>query len=251
MEMKREAQYRQAEENAARARQLEQQVEDLRRQAEKEKLRDDATQQRKQVACDAFQAGDDLVRELQENAARRKQEREQQRKKEREAARERQWQKFKENQKPPRPEPGTKPAYEPTGFPSAASRPAPGPRPRSSSPAPEANPSPRPPPARFSSFAEFDAYWARFEQRVSAAGTKDIRITDIPWPTTLLTISGVSTSDALDVRKRKLKAALVRWHPDKWGKLMDLIHESDRTKVVEKVKEVTRRIIEEKKRYGQ
>merc|ERR1719335_1009495 len=48
MEMKREAQYRQAEENAARARQPEQQVEDLRRQAEKEKLRDDATQQRKQ-----------------------------------------------------------------------------------------------------------------------------------------------------------------------------------------------------------
>jgi hypothetical protein len=65
-----------------------------------------------------------------------------------------------------------------------------------------------------------------------------------------VTISGVGTNESLEMRKRKLRAALVRWHPDKWAKVLDCIHESDRAQVVDKVKEVTRRIIEEKKRYG-
>jgi len=244
MEAKREVEYAHLGEIAARARETEEQVEEMRREQVRQRLVEDATQQRKQAVAEALGSGDDIVRQLSENAAKRRLANEARRKQEREAAREAQWRRYHEAPKPPQ-MPGADAA------PSAPSRPPPRPRPRSSSlPAEGGQPTPRPPPVRFGSFAEFDAHWARFEQRASAAGARDLRLVDVPWPTSLTTVSGVSAGESLDARKRKLRAALVRWHPDKWGKLLECIHESDRAKVVERIKEVTRRIIEEKKRYG-
>jgi hypothetical protein len=243
-EVKREAEYVHVGEAARLAREAEEEVEEMRRVQARQRLCEDANQGRKQAAADAFESADDLVREISENAAQRRLANEARRRKEREAAREAQWRRYHE---PPKPPPAAHSGTASASAPSNGARPPP--RARSSLSADNGPPSARPPPVRFTSFAEFDAYWSRFESRVNA-GARDLHFIDVPWPTSLVTISGVGTNESLEMRKRKLRAALVRWHPDKWAKVLDCIHESDRAQVVDKVKEVTRRIIEEKKRHG-
>lgn len=243
-EAKREVQYKHLEHAAKVARETEEEMEEMRRERARQQVREDATHARKQAAADAFDFADDLVSQLAEKRKQKREADEARRKKEREAAWEAQRKRFHDppKQAPPRPS-----ADAPTapGMPRQAPR-----RPRSSSLSKEGGPpSARPPPARFSSFSEFDTYWTRFEQRVSG-GARDLNLIDVPWPTSLVTVSGVSADERLEERKKKLRAALVRWHPDKWCKLLESINECDRAKVIEKVKEVTRRIIEEKKRYG-
>lgn len=240
LEAKREVEYANVAEAAARARETEEQLEEMRREQERQRLREDATQARKNVAAEALDSADDMVRKISENAANRRLANEARRRKEREDAREAQWKRFHEQPKPPPRASNVNHDY----VPPEAPRPSATPQKSSLS-----GLSARPPPVRFGSFSEFDAYWTRFEQRVST-GARDLRLIDVPWPTSLVTVSGVSAGESLDVRKRKLRAALVRWHPDKWSKVLDCIHESDRATVVETVKAVTRRIIEEKKRYG-
>lgn len=100
----------------------------------------------------------------------------------------------------------------------------------------------------FATFGEFEAAWSKFERAVDAG--KPIRCADVPWPTALPTVSGVSAGDNAAERKKMLRAALVRWHPDKWGSIFALVCEEDSQIVMEKVKEVTRRIIDERKLYG-
>lgn len=118
---------------------------------------------------------------------------------------------------------------------------------------------PRPPPApsssrktanndpQFKSFAEFDNAWACFEQKASNGG---IRATDVPWPTSLPSVAGITDSDSGSDKKKKLRAALVRWHPDKWGRIIDSVSKDEQPLVMERVKEVTQRILDEKKRHG-
>lgn len=256
----REAGRAQLEAASAAMRKMEDELEDVRRAQQKEQLREDAAQARKEVASAALQDSDDIVRQISENAARRRREADARMKKNREAARAAEWKKYHEGQyapktnagKPPpgnapnrgnsfhgRPDGGSGSRASSAGAGSAGSR---------ASSVPRAASKPRPS-TNFMSFEDFDAAWAAFEKQV-AAGAKDLRLADVPWPTTLPTVSGVESKESLDVRKRKLRAALVRWHPDKWGKLMECIHEADRGQVVERVKEVTRRIITEKKMYG-
>jgi len=102
--------------------------------------------------------------------------------------------------------------------------------------------------AQYASFGDFDTAWSRFEQQSATA--QSIRYGSVPWPTSLPTVSGVAQSDSHAERKRKFRAALVRWHPDKWGAVMAKVCEGDRPRVMERVKEVTQRILEEKKRFG-
>lgn len=244
-------------EAAAKAQKVEQLLEDMRREEARQKLREDATQGRKNAAAEAMEDSDDLVRQIQENAAARRAANAARQKKEREVAREAQYRRY-ESTKPPSRSPSPappkssgaagapprRPSKEESRGPSKDTRPPP--RPRASSLGPGSE---RRPPTSFLSFEDFDAHWARFEERITAGG-KDLRLLDVPWPLSLATVSGVSACESLAARKTKLRAALKRWHPDKWSKLLDCIHESDRAKVVEKVKEVTRKIIDEKKRYG-
>jgi len=72
----------------------------------------------------------------------------------------------------------------------------------------------------------------------------------VPWPSLLPTVSGISPDDGPGERKQKLRAAVLRWHPDKWGRILESIRAGDRAQVMERVKGVTRRILEERKRYG-
>lgn len=101
---------------------------------------------------------------------------------------------------------------------------------------------------RFSSFASYEEAWSRFEQK--SKDGQPISYADIPWPTSLSAVSGAAGTDEAGARKSKLRAALLRWHPDKWAPLLSRIRETDQASVTEKVKEVTRRILEEKQRFG-
>ena len=64
------------------------------------------------------------------------------------------------------------------------------------------------------------------------------------------TVSGIEPADGADVRKRKLRAALVRWHPDKWVRVFEAMAVDERVGVVERVQAITRRILDEKARFG-
>merc|ERR1711862_33004 len=151
-----------------------------------------------------------------------------------EAAREAQWKRFHEPKKPAGNENAPPGAQVPPRAAPQQNKPN---LPSRGTQAPQ-----RPLPSRFNSFSEFDACWLQFEARVKS-GAQSLRHADVPWPTSLPTVSGVSADESPDVQKQKLRAALVRWHPDKWGNLLESIQEGDRKQVVEKVKEVTRRII--------
>eukprot|EP00930_Biecheleria_cincta_P098045 TRINITY_DN89730_c0_g1_i1.p1 TRINITY_DN89730_c0_g1~~TRINITY_DN89730_c0_g1_i1.p1 ORF type:complete len:461 (-),score=98.77 TRINITY_DN89730_c0_g1_i1:181-1563(-) len=119
---------------------------------------------------------------------------------------------------------------------------------------------PAPPPASkvpatpgFASFADFGKAWSSFEQKLQTAGTSQksawLRCADIPWPTSLSSVSGAAAGDDPAEKKRKLRSALVRWHPDKWAPILEQVVESERAQVMEQVKQVTQRILEEKKRF--
>jgi len=116
-------------------------------------------------------------------------------------------------------------------------------------PAPTAKP-PQPvvPERRFASFAEYDKAWHNFEAALSKGG--QLAYIDVPWPSSLSSVSGVEVCDDHSEQKKKLRAALVRWHPDKWSPILDKVKESEKAKVMERVKEVTQRILEEKKRFS-
>lgn len=240
----------QLEAASAMVRQTEDQLEDARREQRKEQLREDAARVRKEVANEAQHEADDIVRQIAENAARRRREADAKLKKSRQAAREAEWKKYHEGQYAPKSNgteqpPGSAPNRGAGARASSGSRASSGYRASSLS---RAASKPQPP-THFRSLAEFDAAWASFEKQV-AASVQGMRLLDVPWPSSLPTVSGVEAQESLEVRKRKLRAALVRWHPDKWSRILECIHETDRGQVVERVKEVTRRIIQEKKVYG-
>lgn len=102
---------------------------------------------------------------------------------------------------------------------------------------------------RFASFVAFEEAWSGFEA-VAATLDRKLCLADIPWPLDLPTISGVELHDASVERKRKLRAALLRWHPDKWAPLFSQVREADKAEVTERVKEVTRRILAEKEQFA-
>eukprot|EP00927_Polykrikos_kofoidii_P073234 TRINITY_DN69295_c0_g1_i1.p1 TRINITY_DN69295_c0_g1~~TRINITY_DN69295_c0_g1_i1.p1 ORF type:complete len:431 (+),score=76.76 TRINITY_DN69295_c0_g1_i1:32-1324(+) len=127
--------------------------------------------------------------------------------------------------------------------PTGASSPAP---PRISTPAAaEATAEPR-----FTHFGAWENAWSTFEASARGKGGSQLSFAEIPWPQSLPTISGVQEGDDGPARKKKLRTALLRWHPDKWAPILERVRESDRARVTEQVKEVTRRILVEKDRYG-
>lgn len=119
---------------------------------------------------------------------------------------------------------------------------------------------PAPPPAPkvpaapvFASFADFGKAWSSFEQKLQTAASSQkspwLRCADIPWPTSLPAVSGASAGDDPAEKKKKLRSALMRWHPDKWAPILEQVVESERAQVMDQVKHVTQRILEEKKRF--
>jgi hypothetical protein len=46
--------------------------------------------------------------------------------------------------------------------------------------------------------------------------------------------------------KRRVAAALRRWHPDKWRRILDRVPEVEQACVMEQVKNIAQRLLEEK-----
>ncbi|KAK7238686.1 hypothetical protein SO694_00020494 [Aureococcus anophagefferens] len=103
----------------------------------------------------------------------------------------------------------------------------------------EARGAPPPAPARPA------AALARFETKLEAAAEGALRLGDLPLPRRSGSVSGASRADPVDDRKRAVRAALLRWHPDKFD--LSKFHPDDRDAVSDAVAEVTRRIVKEKK----
>lgn len=108
---------------------------------------------------------------------------------------------------------------------------------------------------KFNSFADFSAAWSAFEKRLSdrLSGTAFVRsaaflVSDIPWPNGIESVSGTISSDTAAEAKKKLRTALLRWHPDKWAPILEHVAEADRAEVIARVKLVTQRLLEEKQR---
>lgn len=113
---------------------------------------------------------------------------------------------------------------------------------------------------KYHSFADFSAAWSAFEKKLhlyrgdaaataasGSRGSGHLSVSDIPWPDGLLSVSGTSSSDTPAEAKKKLRTALLRWHPDKWAPILEHVAPADRAEVISRVKLVTQRLLEEKK----
>jgi len=129
---------------------------------------------------------------------------------------------------------------------SKAERPRPDRPDRPDRPAPAPAPAPAAPAApRFPSFQDFVLAWGAFEQKLQGTSPA-LRCSDIPWPDSLPSVSGTTSSDKPADAKKKLRTALLRWHPDKWAPILERVVEADRSEVLARVKQVTQRLLEEK-----
>lgn len=101
-------------------------------------------------------------------------------------------------------------------------------------------------------YGAFDAAWRTFEQllRPGCLPQGGLGLADIPWPTVLPTVSGIEATDGPKERKQKLRTAVLRWHPDKWAPVLGHIRAAEQKEVLDRVAAVTRRILEERKRFS-
>ena len=108
---------------------------------------------------------------------------------------------------------------------------------------------------KYHSFADFSAAWSSFEKKLQLGASSGeasgslghLSVSDIPWPDGLSSVSGTSSSDTPAEAKKKLRTALLRWHPDKWAPILEHVAPADRAEVISRVKLVTQRLLEEKK----
>lgn len=128
------------------------------------------------------------------------------------------------------------------------------------SPPPECNPPPqRPVPpsvappgprgfrkAAYGSAAAAEARWAKLEGLLEAGSSTPIHFIDIPWPDAQGSLTGIAPGDATVTAKRKLAAALRRWHPDKWRRILNCVPEAEQERVMQRVKSIAQRLLEEK-----
>mmetsp|Transcript_47992 Transcript_47992/g.133884 ORF Transcript_47992/g.133884 Transcript_47992/m.133884 type:complete len:326 (-) Transcript_47992:269-1246(-) len=230
-------------------------------------IQETAAQNRNDICKTALDSASDLANQIQERSAQRRKEREARRleeKRAREAAAEEKWRKNRQeeaagafseerrrssatgNASGRGPSCGPEPRFTRKPGAHAAGEKATAEKAGAGSTVPVA--------ASFESFAAFDAAWAAFERRVAdeatAARGATLGCADVPWPTSLPTISGILPTDKSKDRKRKLREAVLRWHPDKWMPILAHIREADRQEVMERVKAVTRRILDERKRFA-
>ena len=98
------------------------------------------------------------------------------------------------------------------------------------------------------SFESYQKRWVAFEAKLAQGGT--ISAKDIPFPPDAGNISGITSKDDAVTKKKKLKDALMRWHPDKFTAVLAKCSDKDGVgiEVAKRVSEVAKRLIEERKR---
>lgn len=90
-------------------------------------------------------------------------------------------------------------------------------------------------------WATYNATWAHQEGQLGTL--RGVRAADVPWPPKG-NVCGIRPGDGKDVRRQKLRSALLRWHPDKWHAALDA--SSDRGELGRRLAEVTQQILREK-----
>ena len=119
---------------------------------------------------------------------------------------------------------------------------------------PAAKPAPAPPKKTgrfFDSWSQFDAAFIAWE--VAAASSDTIRLADVPFPPPgdpaglneagLLRTAG---AEAAGQRKKLLRKALLRWHPDKWMRVTGKIDPSEHGELGERLSAITQALVEQK-----
>lgn len=91
-------------------------------------------------------------------------------------------------------------------------------------------------------WAVHDAACAELEARL-ARRERPLRAADVPWPPRR-DVCGFHPEDGPAERKRKLRRALLRWHPDKWHGALEVSPE--KAKLAARLAEVTQQILRER-----
>ena len=84
--------------------------------------------------------------------------------------------------------------------------------------------------------------WAALEAKLAAGAA--VAVADVPWP--LATDRIVDARAPAAARKDQWRAALRRFHPDKFQRVLAAAAPGDRSRILERCKAVTRRIIDER-----
>mmetsp|Transcript_17317 Transcript_17317/g.30373 ORF Transcript_17317/g.30373 Transcript_17317/m.30373 type:complete len:304 (-) Transcript_17317:267-1178(-) len=202
-----------------------------------DQVKDDAELRRIEVTKSALQGSDDLYQDILEGRAARKEEREAKRKEERRAR-----QAEMEARRKQRNAQGEAPKADAKPPPRFTRKPGEG------AAASQASKAPAAPLAGATKEKGASTGWDDFEQRLVQGGS--LQLADVPWPEEApATVSGVAESDSAEQRKLKLRKAVLRWHPDKWGPALPRFSEADQPVLLERVKAITRRILEERQRF--
>ena len=100
------------------------------------------------------------------------------------------------------------------------------------------------PPRQSQSAAAHERAFKLFERRLAAAQEGSLRLADVPLPPP----GAVCSARTASARKKAVRAALLRWHPDKFD--LSKFTTEDRDAVADAVADVTRRVVKEKKRLA-
>ena len=100
----------------------------------------------------------------------------------------------------------------------------------------------------FDSFAAFDKAFSEWEATNAAADV--IRLADVPFPPRRdpagLVEAGLLRGGDEAQRKGLLRKALLRWHPDKWGKVIGKIATSEHAELGRRLATITQALVEQK-----
>jgi len=93
---------------------------------------------------------------------------------------------------------------------------------------------------------DWELKWTQFTDRVRANELCTVHHTDVPWIPSSCRVTWIFDTDDVATRKRKIHAAMLRWHPDKFvaafgGALAD----DDREKILEEVNLTASRLFKE------
>jgi hypothetical protein len=130
--------------------------------------------------------------------------------------------------------------------------------PRRPEPPPQQGPQPPPPMARpmtpppigrtFDSWDAFDTAFAAWEAR--AANEAAVRLKDVPFPPSSdpagLCEKGLLRGGDAGERKKLLRKALLRWHPDKWMVVIGKLPDAEKSALGERLSTITQEIVRQK-----
>jgi len=90
----------------------------------------------------------------------------------------------------------------------------------------------------------YEDRWKEFEEKIGSGLI--IEYSDIPWPDHGRCVCGATTMDDAKTVRRKIHSGIRRWHPDKWVHILEQVPLSQKERVLEEVKRVAQRIVDEK-----